>query len=66
MRVFIYIIIVLAFGLLVFNFTKVDFSHPFNGDSSVALIGVLAAACAIVLMLLLLISKEIARKQRHK
>ena len=65
MKIFSYILIALGAILLVFNITKVDFDNPFIGDSSVALIGVFAAACVIVLMCILLVSKKIASKSRR-
>ena len=64
MKVLIYIIMFLALALLIFNTTKIDWAAPFAGDSTVALIGVVASACVIVLMIILLISKNIARKKK--
>ncbi|WP_223551325.1 hypothetical protein [Aestuariivivens sp. NBU2969] len=58
--------IVIALVLIVFNATKVNFNTPFEGDSIVALITILAALCAIVLMLILKISKRIEEKVKHK
>ena len=58
MKIFSYIIIVIAFALIGFNLTKVNFSNPFEGDSSVALIGVIAGLCAIVLLLIFKASKS--------
>ena len=66
MKIFIYIIILLSAGLLIFNLTKVDWDNPFMGQSSVALIGVFAAACGIALMSILLVSKKIAKKSKTK
>lgn len=65
MKIFIYIIIALSAGLLIFNVTKLDFNNLFYGDSSVALIGVVAAACAIILMCILLVSRKIAKKSKR-
>jgi len=62
MKVFIYILVTLATALLVYNITKVDFSAPFQGESIVAVIGVVACLCAIVLMTILLLSRKIASK----
>lgn len=60
------LIIVLASALTLFNLTKVDFSDPFNNDSIVAIITVLASLCAIILMLILRISKRIEQKVKAK
>ncbi len=54
--------ILLALALLVYNATFVNYSSPLQGDSSVALIGVIACACAIILLLILRVSRKIAKK----
>jgi len=64
MKTFIYSIIIIALGLLVYNSSKLDFNNLFEGDSSVALIGIVAAACVIVIMCILLVSKKIAKKSK--
>lgn len=62
MKIFIPLAIVVALALLVYNVTIVDWSSPFQGDSTIALIGVLACACAVTLLLILHTSRKIARK----
>lgn len=54
--------ILLALGLLIYNLTLLDFSNPLQGDSSIALIGVIACTCAILLLLILHTSRKIAEK----
>lgn len=61
MKIFIYIIMVIALALLGYNITKINWASPLTGESSVALIGVLACACAIILLWILLISKKIEK-----
>lgn len=56
------ILIVLAIALIAYNVTLVDYSNPFSGDSIVAVIGILAALCAIVLILIYRTSKKIQKK----
>ena len=56
------ILIVLAIGLIAYNVTLVDYENPLQGDSIVAVIGILAALCAIVLILIFLTSKKIQKK----
>ena len=51
-KTFAVILIVLALALIAFNVTLVDFEQPFQGDSTIALIGIVASLCAIVLMLI--------------
>lgn len=64
MKVFIYILITLAAGLLIFNLTKLNFDNLLQGDSTVAAICVMASACTIVLLIILLVSKKIEKKKR--
>ncbi|GAA4269029.1 hypothetical protein [Hyunsoonleella aestuarii] len=66
MKYFAIVIIVIAFGLGVFNITKIDTQAPFEGESIVALITLLASLCAIVLMLILLVSKRIEEKVKTR
>jgi len=53
---------ILALLMAVFNATKIDYDAPLQGDSSVAVIGVLASTCAFLLLFILLLSKKIAEK----
>ncbi|MEZ4854286.1 hypothetical protein [Flavobacterium sp.] len=64
MKVVSYIIIVLALGLIGFNLTKINYSNPFEEGSTIALIGVVAGLCAIVLMLIFRISKSIDERTK--
>ena len=52
----------LAIGLIVFNCFYVDFAEPMQGDSIVALVGIVAGLCAIVLLALLWVAKTIQEK----
>ena len=65
MKIFIYIIMALALLLLGYNVTKINWTYPLQGDSSVALIGVLACACGILLLIILLLSKKIENKTKN-
>ncbi|WP_282160028.1 hypothetical protein [Ulvibacterium marinum] len=56
------ILIILALGLIAYNVTLVDFGNPLQGDSIIALIGILASLCAIVLLLIYITSKKIQKK----
>ena len=42
MRIFSYIIIVLSIITIIFNTTKIDFEKPFEGESTIAIIGIIA------------------------
>lgn len=62
-KILIYIIMAVAAVLIILNATKLDFQALFEGDSLIALIGIFASACAIVLMLILLTAHKIKNKQ---
>ena len=62
MKIFIRIMMALALVMAIFNTTKIDFEAPLEGDSSVAIIGILASLSAFLLLLILLLSKKIASK----
>ena len=57
-----YIFIILAIALLIFNMSKLEFENIYSNDSQVALIGVLACSCAIILLVILHLSKKIKEK----
>lgn len=62
MKIFSYITIVVAVGLIIFNTTKINFDAPFEGPSQVAVICIVAALCAIILLLIFLQSKKVVSK----
>ncbi len=64
MKIFIYILMAFAIVVVAYNFTILNFDTLLVGDSSVALIGILAAGCVIVLLGILLTSKAIERKSK--
>ena len=41
------ILSVIALGLIIFNITKIDFSNPLQGESTIALIEIVAALIAM-------------------
>ncbi|WP_318312361.1 hypothetical protein [Flagellimonas crocea] len=56
------VLIILALGLIAYNVTLVDFENPLQGDSTIALISIVASLCAIVLILIFITSKRIDEK----
>jgi uncharacterized integral membrane protein len=66
MKIATIIISVIALGLAIFNCTKVNLEAPFEGESLVALITILASLCAILMMLILNISKRIEQKVKKR
>ncbi|GAA4235100.1 hypothetical protein GCM10022291_16110 [Postechiella marina] len=65
MKIFTIIISVIALGLMAFNITQVNFSAPFEGQSTVALITIVASLCVIVMMSILRVSKRIEQKVKE-
>jgi len=59
MKIFTSILILIAFALIIFNITMIDFSKPFEGDSLVAIIGIVASLCAVFILLIFKMSKKI-------
>lgn len=60
------ILIVLALALIAYNVTMLNFENLFEGDSTVALIGIVASLCAIVLLLIYITSKKIQRRMNDE
>ena len=58
--------IVLAIALIVYNVTLLNFENLLEGDSIVALIGIAASLCAVVLLLIYMTSKKIQSKMNEK
>jgi hypothetical protein len=61
MKIFTNILVFLALGLIVFNITLLDFSHPFQGDSMVASIGI-ELHCAVLILLIFRMSKKLKKR----
>ncbi len=66
MRIFIYILIALSVIVIAYNVTVLNFNDLLDEDSAIALIGIICAACVIVLLSILLTSKAIDRKFKGK
>jgi len=64
MKIFIYILIAFAIVVVAYNLTILNFDALLVGDSAIALIGILAAGCVIVLLSIFLTSKAIERKAK--
>ena len=64
MKILTYIIIVLSVISIIFNATEIDLEKPFEGESTIALIGIVAAFCAIVLMAMFIVAKKITEQTK--
>jgi hypothetical protein len=62
MKIFTIVLMILAAALIVFNITQLNFNNLFAGDSIIALIGIAASFCAIVILLIFRMSKSIDDK----
>tara|TARA_B100000780_G_scaffold50462_1_gene31301 strand:+ start:1504 stop:1698 length:195 start_codon:yes stop_codon:yes gene_type:complete len=62
MKIVLPIFIILSLGMFLFNLIQIDWNNPLAGKSSVAVIGVMASASAFLLLLILMLSKRIAKK----
>ena len=65
MKIFTSVLVVLALALIVFNITLLDFHHLFDGKSSVALIGIAASICAVLILLIFRMSKKIEERTKE-
>lgn len=65
MKIFTTILIFLASALLLFNISRLDISHFFEGDSMYALIGIGASMCAILILLIFRMSKDIEKRMNE-
>ena len=66
MKTFLRIMAVLALGMMIFNATMIDWDTPTEGDSLIAIIGILASGSALLLIWILLLSLKINDKQKGK
>lgn len=64
MKKLIYVLGVIALILVIFNLFQIDYADAFKGDSLVAVIGVVAGVCAILLLVILLLAKKIQQRMR--
>jgi len=66
MKIFTSILVFLALALIIFNITLLDFSHPLEGESMIAVIGVVASLCAVFILLIFRMSKSIEEKTKNQ
>lgn len=65
MKFFLYTIILFAIVLIGYNVTILDFNDLLDGDSAKAVLAIVGSLCIIVLMVILLVSRSIARKHQN-
>ena len=64
MKYFIYTVIFLAVVFIGISASVLNFQNLTEGDSGNALIVILASLCVVILMIILLVSRSIANKQK--
>ncbi len=62
MKIVSIVLSIIAIGLIVFNITNIDFNNPFQGESTIALIEILAAVIALLILAIFTVSKRIEKK----
>ncbi len=66
MKILVYTLMIMAFALVVFNITQLDFGNMLSGNSLIALIGIVASLCAILILFIFTTSKAIQDKYKSK
>lgn len=61
-KTLLFILIFIALVLIAYNTTLLNFESLFVGDSLIAVIGIVASLCAIILLILFMMSKKIEEK----
>jgi uncharacterized integral membrane protein len=61
-KIILSVLLFLCLALIIYNATKLDFENPLVGDSLVAVIGIFAALCAGILLVIFHLSKKIQEK----
>lgn len=65
MKIFTNILLLIAIALIIVNVFLIDFNKPFEGNSSIALIGIVASFCAVLILLIFRMSKKIEEKLKN-
>lgn len=65
MKIFSIVFTLVALALIIFNATKINLNAPFEGDSMVALITIVAGLCAILVIQILMVSRRIEEKSKR-
>ncbi|EKT4526375.1 hypothetical protein JE936_001268 [Flavobacterium psychrophilum] len=66
MKIFTYIIIALAIVFIGINMTRLDFDNLLEGESLIAIIGIISIICAVVILLIFRLSKSIEDKLKNQ
>ena len=65
MKIFTNILLIIAISLIIVNIFLFDFKNPMQGDSMIALIGIVASFCAVFILLIFKMSKKIEARLKN-
>ena len=65
MKIFTTVLVFLALAVIIFNITLIDFKNPLQGDSAVALIGIAASFCAVLILIIFRMAKMIEERTKE-
>ena len=65
MKIFTNILLFIAIALIIVNVFLLDFDKPLEGNSMIALIGIVASFCAVCILVIFRMSKKIEEKLKH-
>jgi hypothetical protein len=65
MKIFTNILLFIAIALIIVNVFLLDFKKPLEGNSMIALIGIVASFCAVLILLIFRMSKKIEAKLKN-
>lgn len=66
MKIFKILLSLIAIILIIYNFTEVNFNAPFEDNSLVAFITIIASMCALILLQILRLSKKIEKHAKKQ
>jgi uncharacterized integral membrane protein len=66
MKYFTILVTIVAAVLIIYNMTMLDFNNLFEGQSVVALITIFSSLCAIVILQVLRLSKQVDQKLKGR
>ena len=64
MKLLIKVLLVLSVLMIGFNIFQINWNTPNWNENIIALIGIISASCALILILILLISNKISEKNK--
>ena len=65
MKITLRIFMILALGMMVFNITQINWEAPLLDSSAIAVIGAMASATAFLLLLILTLSRKVAKLMKQ-